>query len=91
MNKRLNLFTNDIDDFVLGEDTPRMLAADGSMLPSPRTISNLVHRASAQTKFERGLTTMVMQWGQFTDHDIVITPTVKGKFMCEKGGFHLFL
>ena len=67
-----------------------MLAADGSMLPSPRTISNLVHRASAQTKFERGLTTMVMQWGQFTDHDIVITPTVKGKFMCEIDRFCLF-
>ena len=64
--------------YYTGEGSPRVLASDGSMLPSPRTISNIVHRAAPQTKFESGLTIMVMQWGQFTDHDIVITPTVKG-------------
>ena len=62
----------------VGEDSPRILASDGTMLPSPRRISNLVHRASTQAKFDYRLTLMVMQYGQFTDHDIVITPTVAG-------------
>ncbi|XP_069975779.1 salivary peroxidase/catechol oxidase isoform X2 [Penaeus vannamei] len=45
----------------------------GAALPSPRTVSTMLH--NAEQRPQRGLVTlMVMQWGQFTDHDIVHTP-----------------
>nr|APU53802.1 peroxinectin [Haliotis discus discus] len=55
-----------------GIGTPRSLATSGSTLPNPRAISNHVH-------FELSFlsdthTVMVMQWGQFIDHDIAGTP-----------------
>ncbi|XP_037781147.1 chorion peroxidase-like [Penaeus monodon] len=49
----------------------------GSALPSPRTVSTNLH--NAEQRPQRGLVTlMLMQWGQFTDHDIVHTPEAAG-------------
>ncbi|XP_042870127.1 chorion peroxidase-like isoform X2 [Penaeus japonicus] len=45
----------------------------GGELPSPRTVSVMLQKTEQRP--QRGLITlMVMQWGQFTDHDIVHTP-----------------
>ncbi|XP_067656798.1 peroxidase-like [Haliotis asinina] len=57
-----------------GVGTPRTLAVSGAPLPHPRVISNHVH-------FEKSFlsnknTIMVMQWGQFIDHDITGTPVM---------------
>lgn len=43
-------------------------AVGGGPLPSPRTVSALIHRHRNITANQ--FTTMVMQWGQFIDHDI---------------------
>ena len=54
-----------------------MAARQGNeQLPSPRAVSNAIHTASeADTK---QFTMMVMQWGQFVDHDITSTPQSRG-------------
>ncbi|ROT70001.1 hypothetical protein C7M84_011747 [Penaeus vannamei] len=45
----------------------------GAELPSPRAVSAMLQKSEQRP--QRGLITlMVMQWGQFTDHDIVHTP-----------------
>ncbi|XP_047481343.1 chorion peroxidase-like isoform X2 [Penaeus chinensis] len=45
----------------------------GAKLPSPRAVSAMLQKSEQRP--QRGLITlMVMQWGQFTDHDIVHTP-----------------
>ncbi|MDP6116755.1 MAG: peroxidase family protein [Planctomycetota bacterium] len=46
----------------------------GQTRPNPRTISNVVSAQSASIPNDRGLTSMVWQWGQFIDHDIDLTP-----------------
>ena len=44
-----------------------------STLPSPRKISSVVHRVTEPPK-DPVATVMVMQFGQFLDHDITLTP-----------------
>ena len=46
----------------------------GAERPSPRVISNAVFAQSESTPNERGLSSVVWQWGQFLDHDIDLTP-----------------
>jgi hypothetical protein len=46
----------------------------GQMRPSARTISNVVSAQSTSIPNDRGLTSMVWQWGQFIDHDVDLTP-----------------
>ena len=46
-------------------------------LPSPRAVSTAT--ISTQYKEDKRFTLMLMQWGQFVDHDITHTPTVKGE------------
>ncbi len=43
--------------------------------PSARLISNLVCDQSEDMANDRGLTSMVWQWGQFVDHDLTLTET----------------
>ena len=46
-------------------------------LPSARRVSTATI-SSQDTKTDK-YTLMLMQWGQFVDHDITHTPTVKGE------------
>ncbi|MDA1140018.1 MAG: peroxidase family protein [Planctomycetota bacterium] len=46
----------------------------GQTRPSPRTISNAVSAQNMSLPNDRGLTSMVWQWGQFIDHDIALSP-----------------
>ena len=44
-----------------------------SYLPSPRDVSSAVHRVK-ETKIKPPVSVMLMQFGQFLDHDLTLTP-----------------
>ncbi|MGB1249932.1 MAG: peroxidase family protein [Candidatus Promineifilaceae bacterium] len=48
-----------------------------SMLPSPRTISNIVVAQSEPIFNMRGVSDLFWQWGQFVDHDIDLTEAIE--------------
>ncbi|XP_046379040.2 peroxidasin homolog pxn-1-like [Haliotis rufescens] len=56
--------------------SPRKFAVSGApnLLPSPRTVSTTVHIPSTDADLSANFTVMLMQWGQFLDHDITSTP-----------------
>ena len=56
--------------------SPRDRSVSGSPLPSPRLISVNIHNDVSAPHVRYNL--MVMQWGQFIDHDITFTPVNKG-------------
>ncbi|KAH3858557.1 peroxidasin homolog pxn-2-like [Dreissena polymorpha] len=56
-----------------GLNLPRSLGIDGKPLPFARKVSNAVHRGSQQLKSPK-LTLQAFQFGQFLDHDLIITP-----------------
>ncbi|XP_052237798.1 myeloperoxidase-like [Dreissena polymorpha] len=56
-----------------GLNLPRSLGIDGKPLPFPRKISNTVHRGPQQLKSPK-LTLQASPFGQFLDHDIILTP-----------------
>ncbi|XP_033756913.1 chorion peroxidase-like [Pecten maximus] len=60
-----------------GFNSPRSRAEDGTPLPSPRDISNILHQSTGNQTYESKLTVMLMTWGQFINHDIVGTPLIK--------------
>ena len=60
-------------------DVPRLHGVSGGLLPSPRLVSNVVHRGIGPEVLQLDVTLFLMQWGQFTDHDIVLTPIIVGK------------
>ncbi|XP_047502342.1 peroxidase-like [Penaeus chinensis] len=64
-------------DYHDGVNMPRQFSVTGSLLPSPRSISSrvIVDRDARYDNF----TILIMQWGQFLDHDITHTPITKGK------------
>lgn len=55
---------------------PRKRSVSGESLPSPRTISTTIHNDISH--LHARYTLMVMQFGQFLDHDITFTPVNKG-------------
>ena len=58
---------------------PRQTGVTGELLPSARTVSNVVHNQEpCCPTMERDLTLYVMQWGQMLDHDITDTAIAKG-------------
>ena len=60
-------------------DSPRQYGVSGRLLPNPRLVSNLVHRGIGPEVLQLDVTLFLMQWGQFTDHDVVLTPAFTGK------------
>ncbi|KAL8612496.1 hypothetical protein ACOMHN_053750 [Nucella lapillus] len=50
---------------------PRTRGPSGATLPSPRTVSRSVH---TDENLNQGLTVLFMQFGQFIDHDLGLTP-----------------
>ncbi|XP_063857201.1 uncharacterized protein LOC135098739 [Scylla paramamosain] len=59
-----------------GLSKPRVTSVTGKPLPSPRLISTNMHNEVSAPHVR--YTLMVMQWGQFIDHDIIFTPINKG-------------
>ncbi|XP_042238092.1 uncharacterized protein LOC121876775 isoform X2 [Homarus americanus] len=59
-----------------GLSKPRSMSVNKQTLPSPRLISTNMHNDVSAPHVR--YTLMVMQWGQFIDHDIIFTPVNKG-------------
>ena len=59
-----------------GVSEPRKYGKYGGLLPNPRHISLNVH--TEEDNLDQQYNLFVMQWGQFEDHDLVISPEVKG-------------
>lgn len=59
-----------------GISQPRSIAISGNPLPNPRTISSLIHPDISNLHTRYSL--MVMQYAQFLDHDLTMTPIHKG-------------
>ncbi|XP_045167373.2 eosinophil peroxidase-like [Mercenaria mercenaria] len=62
-----------------GIDAPRDRDRLGLPLPSARVVSNELHKVEGKSPRNDKLTMMVMQWGQFIDHEFVATPILKGE------------
>ncbi|RZF43124.1 hypothetical protein LSTR_LSTR001302 [Laodelphax striatellus] len=60
-----------------GVSSPRTRAANGLNLPSARIVSSQL--AQDRDDPSANYTLMVMQWGQFLDHDLTHTPISKGQ------------
>lgn len=59
-----------------GISLPRSTSVTGQPLPNPRTISSLVHPDISNLHTRYSLITM--QFAQFLDHDLTMTPIHKG-------------
>lgn len=59
-----------------GVSRPRATATNGQPLPNPRTVSTLIHPDISNLHTRYSL--MLMQYAQFLDHDITMTPIHKG-------------
>jgi len=59
-----------------GISKPRMTSITGAPLPNPRVISTVIHPDISN--LHNRYTLMVMQFAQFLDHDLTMTPIHKG-------------
>ena len=67
--------------YILDISMPRQVGVTGEFLPSPRSVSNIVHSQDPCCPMkESDLSLYVMQWGQMMDHDITDTAIAKGRF-----------
>lgn len=62
-----------------GVNSPRM-AENGGDLPSARLVSQALTEFSHRSTQSDIWTLMLMQWGQFIDHDLTHSPIVRGTF-----------
>ena len=60
-----------------GVNTPRLAEGDIE-LPSSRLVSQSLTESSHRSSQSETWTLMLMQWGQFLDHDITHSPIVRG-------------
>ena len=66
-----------------GISSPRVRSVLGSPLPSARLVSQRLHQ---DLNIEEQYSLMLMQWGQFLDHDLVMVPTAQpGCAGCQEG------
>ncbi|OWF41499.1 Peroxidase-like protein [Mizuhopecten yessoensis] len=63
-------------DYEDGIDSPRIRADNGAILPSARLVSNTLHNAG-RTHTSESFTVMYMSFGQFLDHDLTSTASLK--------------
>jgi len=61
-----------------GVNSPR-LGESGFELPSARLVSQSLTEFSHRSTQSEIWTLMLMQWGQFLDHDITHSPLVRGR------------
>lgn len=68
-----------INAVFVGVSRPRINSVAGAPLPSPRVISTVIHPdiSNLHTRY----TLMVMQFAQFLDHELTMTPIHKGKYL----------
>lgn len=59
-----------------GVSRPRATASNGTPLPNPRVVSTLIHPDISNLHTRYSL--MTMQYAQFLDHDLTMTPIHKG-------------
>lgn len=59
-----------------GVSRPRITATNGQPLPNPRVVSTLIHPDISNLHTRYSL--MTMQYAQFLDHDLTMTPIHKG-------------
>ncbi|XP_067657667.1 peroxidase-like [Haliotis asinina] len=58
--------------------SPRQTAKSGNLLPSAREVSFTVHESDENIGVQGAASHLLMQWGQFLDHDITSTPIQSG-------------
>jgi peroxidase len=66
--------------FAVGVNSVR-LSSDGANLPSARLVSRRLTAGGGGDIPDDSLTMLVMQWGQFLDHDLTHTPISKGQIL----------
>lgn len=64
-----------------GISYPRIKGVNGGILPNPRHISSVIHHDN--NKVDQRYTLALMQWGQFLDHDITLTPFIDALAKCD--------
>lgn len=66
-----------------GISRPRVVGATGQPLPSPRIVSSVIHPDISN--LHSRYTLITMQFAQFLDHDLTMTPIHKGKLKFHSG------
>jgi len=65
--------------FIAQPGQPRSLSLSGRNLPTARDVSLTVHSNIGQEiTWSPSLSMAVMQFGQFVDHDVILTPVEEG-------------
>ena len=64
----------------LGHSESRTKGTGGSPLPSPRAISNCIHKAGSRMKFHDRYSSMIIAFGQFFAHDVALTGMASSKY-----------
>ncbi|XP_069141012.1 chorion peroxidase-like [Argopecten irradians] len=86
LTRQRRMMLNSYED---GIDYPRVHSKAGKLLPSARLVSNIMHKAGECSLSSKHFTVMIMQFGQFIEHDVISTPMISGTdgadIMCCEG------